>query len=131
MINVNYFHKEYYKLTHLTERKRKAKERMQYDSTIITNLEIKPINQSDSFKLFYVPTNRTIDIIADISKLDVKLDSLYNKLPEIAQNNFFIDMLSSELQSTNELKVSEVLKKNLYELQENCLIRKRLKSKIY
>jgi Fic family protein len=104
VINVNYFHKEYYKLTHLTERKRKAKERMQYDSTIITNLEIKPINQSDSFKLFYVPTNRTIDIIADISKLDVKLDSLYNKLPEIAQNNFFIDMLSSELQSTNELE---------------------------
>jgi len=101
---VNYFHKEYYNLKDLEERKRKAKERMYYDSTIITNLEIKPINQSDSFKLFYVPTNETIDLIADISNLDVKLDNLYNKLPEIAQNNFFIDMLSSELHSTNELE---------------------------
>ncbi len=101
---MNYFHKEYYNLKDLEERKRKAKERMYYDSTIITNLEIKPINQSDSFKLFYVPTNETIDLIADISNLDVKLDNLYNKLPEIAQNNFFIDMLSSELHSTNELE---------------------------
>ncbi|MDD4088509.1 MAG: Fic family protein [Tissierellia bacterium] len=101
---MNYFHKEYYNLKDLTERKRKAKERMNYDSAIITNLEIKPINQSDSFKLFYVPTNDTIDLIADISSLDVKLDNLYNKLPEVAQNNFFIDMLSSELHSTNELE---------------------------
>lgn len=101
---MNYFHKEYYNLKSLEERKRKAKERMNYDSSIITNLEIKPINQSDSFKLFYVPTNETIDLIADISNNDVKLENLYNKLPVVAQRNFYIGMLSSELQSTNELE---------------------------
>ena len=101
---MNYFHKEYYNLKDLTERKKKAKERMNYDSTIVTNLEIKPINQSDSFKLFYVPTNNTIDLIAHISNLDVKLENLYNQLPKIAQNNFFFDMLGSELYSTNELE---------------------------
>lgn len=101
---MNYLHKEYYNLKNLEERKQKAKDRMNYDCSIITNLEIKPINQSESFKLFYVPTNDTIDLISDISSLDVKLENLYNKLPEIAQRNFFVGMLSSELHSTNELE---------------------------
>lgn len=101
---MNYFHKEYYNLRDLTERKNKAKERMNYDSSIITNLEIKPINQSDNFKLYYVPTNDTMDLISNISKLDVKLENLYNNLPRVAKDKFFVDMLATELHSTNELE---------------------------
>ena len=99
-----YFHKEYYNLKTLKDRKTKSKERMNYDSTIKTNLEIKPINQPDKFILYYVPTNTTIELISEISRLDVVLENLYEDLPGLAQRNFFVDMLSMELQSTNELE---------------------------
>ncbi len=99
-----YYHKEYYNLKTLKDRKTKSKERMNYDSTIKTNLEIKPINQPDKFILYYVPTNTTIELISEISRLDVVLENLYEDLPGLAQRNFFVDMLSMELQSTNELE---------------------------
>ena len=99
-----YFHKEYYNLGDLKERQKKALERMNYDSSVKLDLEIKPINQPNSFKLYYVPTKDTIELVAKIYKLDVVLEKAYDKLPRIAQDNFFIDMLSTELQSTNELE---------------------------
>ena len=46
-----YFHKQYYNIKSLSERKEKAKERMNYDSAIKTNLDIKPIDQPDKFEL--------------------------------------------------------------------------------
>ena len=99
-----YFHKEYYNIKSLKDRKEKAKERMNYDSTIKTNLEIKPIDQPDKFELYYVPTNDTIELISEISRIDIMLGNIYEDLPGLAQRNFFIDMLSQELQSTNELE---------------------------
>lgn len=99
-----YFHKEYYNIKSLKDRKEKAKERMNYDSTIKTNLEIKPIDQPDKFELYYVPTNATIELISEISRIDIMLGNIYEDLPGLAQRNFFIDMLSQELQSTNELE---------------------------
>lgn len=99
-----YFHKQYYNIKSLSERKEKAKERMNYDSAIKTNLDIKPIDQPDKFELYYVPTNSTIELISEISKIDIVLENIYDNLPGLAQRNFFIDMLSQELQSTNELE---------------------------
>lgn len=99
-----YFHKEYYNIKSLQDRKVKAQERKNYDSTIKTNLEIKPIDQPDKFELYYVPTNSTIELISEISRIDIMLENIYDNLPELAQKNFFIGMLSQELQSTNELE---------------------------
>jgi len=101
---MRYFHKEYFNLKDLKDRRAKAKERMYYDSTIRTILKIKPINQPDEFYLYYVPTNSTIKLIAEISRLDIVLENIYEQLPGLAQRNFFTDMLSIELQSTNELE---------------------------
>lgn len=99
-----YIHKEYYNIKSLKERSQKAKERMNYDSTIKTYLNIKPIDQPDQFELYYVPTNSTIELISEISKTDIMLEHIYNGLPGLAQRNFFVDMISQELQSTNELE---------------------------
>ena len=99
-----YFHKEYYNLKTLDDRKNRSWERMNYDSTVKTNLEIKPIDQPETFKLYYVPTNDTIELISEISKLDILLENAYNDLPGLAQKMFFVDMLSLELQSSNELE---------------------------
>ncbi|TJX14976.1 Fic family protein [Tissierella creatinini] len=101
---MKYFHKEYFNLGDFESRQKKAKERMNYDSTIVTDLEIKPINQPEIYRMFYVPTNETIELIANISRLDVILAKMYEQLPEVAQNNFFINMLASELHSSNELE---------------------------
>jgi hypothetical protein len=99
-----YFHKEYYNLKTLNDRKNRSRERMNYDSTIKTNLEVKPINQPETFTLYYVPTNDTIELISEISRLDILLENSYNDLPGLAQKMFFVDMLSMELQSSNELE---------------------------
>ena len=99
-----YLHKEYYNIKSLKKRKEKSKERISYDSTVRTNLDIKPINQPEEFKLYYVPTNSTIELISQISKIDTMLENMYESLPGLAQLNFFIDMISQELQSTNELE---------------------------
>lgn len=101
---MEYLHKEYYNLKDISERKTKSKTRLSYDSTIATNLEIQPINQPEKFKLYYVPTNNTIELISKVTEIDVRLDNIYNQLPQIAKRNFFVEMLSSELQSTNELE---------------------------
>ena len=47
-----YFHKLYYNIRSLKERKEKARERMNYDSTFKTNLEIQPMDQADKFELY-------------------------------------------------------------------------------
>ena len=101
---MNYIHKEYYNIKDLKERKEKAKERMNYDSTIRTHLNIKPIDQPEEFELYYVPTNSTIELVSKISKLDIMLENIYDGLPGLAQRNFFVAMLSQELQSSNELE---------------------------
>lgn len=45
-----------------------------------------------------------IELISNISKDDIILIQLYENLPHIAQKKFLIDMLSSELHSTNLLE---------------------------
>lgn len=101
---MHYLYKEYYNLKTYEERKSKANERRSYDSTINFNLDIKPINQPEKFNLYYVPTSSTMSLVANISSLDKELEATYNELPLLAQNHFFIDMLSRELFSTNELE---------------------------
>lgn len=101
---MRYLHKEYYNFKNFSSKKNKAKERINYDSTINTKLKIKPMDQPDEFYIYYVPTNTTIELVAEISRLDLILEYIYEELPGLAQRNFFVDMLSMELQSTNELE---------------------------
>ena len=72
-----YFHKLYYNIKGLKERRAKAQERMSYHSTIRTNLDIQPMDQPNKFKLYYVPTNHTIELISEISKKDISLENIY------------------------------------------------------
>lgn len=124
-----YFHKEYYNIKSLKDRKEKAKQRMNYDSTIKTNLDIKPIDQPDKLQIYYVPTNTTIQLISRISKLDISLENTYGNLPNWAQKNFYIDMIGEELQSTNELEgvpssKEEIVRTTRKTLSDNDNVRK-------
>lgn len=127
---MKYFHKEYYSIGDFESRIKKAKERMSYDSSVITNLEIKPIDQPKTYRLFYVPTNNTIELVSKISKFDVILENTYNQLPVLAQNNFFINMLSAELHSTNELEGVKSSKEEIVKTTRILLSDERKTNKI-
>ncbi len=101
---MEYMNKIFYNLGSNKDRKLKMDSRLSYDSTIKTNLTIKPINQSKTFSLYYIPTIETMNLICSISKIDMEIQYLYSKLPDIAKHNFLIDIISSELQSTNEIE---------------------------
>lgn len=102
--NVQYMNKVFYNLKGLADREAKLVQRLNYDSLVIPGLEIKPLNQNKIFQAYYIPTMKTIDLISSISKDDVVLMQLYDKLPKLAQHKFLIDMLTSELHSTNLLE---------------------------
>ena len=101
---MQYMNKLFYNLGSIKNREAKLKERLNYDSIVLPGLQIKPINQSKIYDLYYIPTMKTIDLISSISKNDIILMQLYDNLPKLAQKNFLIDMLSSELHSTNLLE---------------------------
>ena len=101
---MQYMNKIFYNLKSPSNREDKLKERLNYDSIILPKLEVKPLNQNKVYNLFYIPTMKTIDLISNISKDDVILMQLYNNLPKVAQDKFVIDMLTSELHSTNLLE---------------------------
>lgn len=101
---MQYMNKVFYNLKSASNREDKLKERLNYDSVILPGLEVKPLNQNKIYNLFYIPTMKTIDLISKISKDDVILMQLYNNLPKVAQDKFVIDMLTSELHSTNLLE---------------------------
>lgn len=109
---MQYMNKIFYNISP-EERQAKLKDRHSYDSALVTDLEIKPINQSQAFPLYYIPTMKTLDLVGQIAKNDMILDRLYYQLPTIAQRNFLIDLLSDELYSTNIIEGIESSKEEL------------------
>lgn len=101
---MQYMNKLFYNLGSISSREAKLKERLNYDSVMLPNLEIKPIDQSKIYELYYIPTMKTMELISNISKDDIILIQLYDNLPNMAQKRFLIDMISSELHSTNLLE---------------------------
>lgn len=101
---MDYMNKLYYNLRGQTAREKKLDERLAYDTSIFPGLKIKPINQSKVYDLYYIPSMKTIELISTISKDDIILLQLYDRLASLAQDKFIVDTLSSELHSTNLLE---------------------------
>lgn len=121
---MRYMNKLFYNLGDISKREDKLRERINYDSVVSTGLQIKPINQSKEYDLYYIPTMKTMELISSISKDDVILMQLYNELPGIAQKKFLIDMLSSELHDTNLLEGVESNKEELVFTAKQMLAQK-------
>lgn len=97
---MKYMHKKYHNLSDRNE----FQNIKDFESTINTKLIIKPLKQNKSFELYYVPTAMTISLIEKIYSINNKLDLISNQLPYIAHQSTLIDMLSSEINSTNEIE---------------------------
>ncbi|WLR44407.1 Fic family protein (plasmid) [Bacillus carboniphilus] len=78
--------------------------RLNSDTTCKLPFSIKPIKQSKTFPLYYIPTNKIIDKLNEIYKQDFLLNSLNESLPIFAQKDFIFDCLMEELYHTNDLE---------------------------
>lgn len=99
-----YMNKLFYNLGSMEQRLEKVEERKNYDSTLQIGLKIKPEKQKNKYDLYYVPTLETMNIIRKINLEDKRIVELYEKLPDIAKESFYIDIVSSEIQNTNNIE---------------------------
>lgn len=79
-------------------------ERLNSEQTVKLPFHIKPINQPDTFNLYYIPTQKMIQLVTKVYKYDNQIDHLSNKLPRIAKENLIFELLVDELQHTNDLE---------------------------
>src|SRR5690625_1663784 len=82
----------------------KYKERMNMDSTIKFNLEIKQMKQPNLVNLYYDHTNKMIAKVAHIYKISGELNKIFSKLPSVAKYQFITECLIEELYHTNDLE---------------------------
>ena len=99
-----YMNKLFYNLSSMEQRLEKVEERKNYDSTLQIGLKIKPEKQKNKYDLYYVLTLETMNIIRKINLEDKRIAELYEKLPDIAKESFYIDIVSSEIQNTNNIE---------------------------
>ena len=111
--SMQYMNKVFYNMGP-QEREAKRQGRISYDSALLPNLKIMPMNQARAFSLYYIPTMRTLDLIGHISRSDIVLDEFYKKLPAVAQKNFFVDSFLHLLHSGQESLIDSLqIKANL------------------
>lgn len=108
--------------------------RITFESVNHVNLAIKPIDQSNEFYLYYVPTNELINKTAEIYRLSGELNEISGKLPPVASRQFIIECIIEELFNTNELEgvksTRGEIAKSVREVQLNKQSKKRFKSMI-
>lgn len=80
------------------------KSRFDFEETLKTKLYIKPYGHEKIYQLYYVYNRETARFIDRIRQNDTILNDLQSKLPVVAQRAFLVEIISAELQSTNELE---------------------------
>ena len=91
------------------------KNRLNFEETLRTKLYITPYGQGESYELYYVYNRDTAKYIDRIRQNDTILNELQSCLPVVAQKAFLIELISGELQSTNELEGVQSVKDEIAE----------------
>jgi Fic family protein len=108
--------------------------RFYFDSAKHLGLHIKPMNQSQTYELYYVPTNEMLKIISNIQWRAARLQETYKALPPVARNQFINECLVEELFNTNELEgirsSREEIARSTKEVKLNKISNKRFESMI-
>ncbi|MEK3884300.1 Fic family protein [Paenibacillus sp. PL2-23] len=96
-----------YKIFHessASEFNRVYEERFNFYSTMRLGLHIKPMDQTNFYELYYVPTNRMLKMITELYSISMDFETTFKTLPNVAQKQFIIECISEELYNTNELE---------------------------
>lgn len=117
-------HKIFHQVSN-TDFKEEYKKRLSFDSTIVLDLEIKPINQSETFKLYYTPTHNMMSSIEKIYEYDKELEKIFQSLPDVAKKQFIIESVAEELYSTNDLEGIRSSKAEMVESTRDAFLHKK------
>lgn len=78
--------------------------RINFPTTVKINLLIKPMNNPKQFDLYYLPTEKIINLVSTIHANDTLISKYISELPTIAQHKFLLENIADELQNTNEIE---------------------------
>ena len=79
--------KELYKVFHesnINDFELELSKRQSFPTTSKLKLTIKPIHQPNRYDLYYIPTNKMLDLVSEIYKYSRKIINSYDLLPNIA-----------------------------------------------
>ncbi|MCK6076000.1 Fic family protein [Paenibacillus silvae] len=117
-----------------SELKEVYQQRFNYDSTVQLGLHIKPMSQPNKYELYYVPTNQLLNLINDIHFISNEFQKTFEKIPQVAQNQFINECLVEELFNTNDLEgirsSREEIARSTREIQLKVNTKKRFESMI-
>lgn len=125
---MKYLYKLFYQYDN-TAFKEMYEHRLSSDSLVRMNLSIKPIDQPNTFELYYLPTNHIIEFVATIYSLSGELNFILSKLPPIAKHQFIMECLTEELLNTNELEGVKSSRAEIAESVKNVQLNKRNKKR--
>lgn len=126
-----------YKIFHEKDRTQfdeEYKNRINFPSTKLLNLKIKPQDQPNEYELYYVPTNEILSLVSGIHVIARELKRNYDVLPPIAKEQFILECLVEELYNTNDLEgvksTREEIARSAREVKLNKRSNRRFKSMI-
>lgn len=110
---MDYLYKIYYnkKANHEIE----YTSRYNFTATLKTGLYISPLKSSENYELYFVFNKKTSCLIEQIRKYDDELKVLESSLPGMAKKTFLVEIIASELHSSNNLEGIETNKSELIE----------------
>ena len=117
---MRYLNKLYYEDKNLYENTYAS--RFEFEETLRSGLFIKPYKHPNIYELYYVYNKDTANWIDQIRKNDNILREMEKDLPGVAKNSFLVDIISSELKSTNDLEGIESSKEELVETTRSRLL---------
>ena len=124
---MEYLYKFYYqndRQMYLEEKKRRS----EHPTTVHLNFNITPYDMKESFQVYFIPTMKMLKNIEKIYEMDNKLRGIFNALPPVAKASYQIDMVISELLSTNKIEGIKSSRNEIAESTRSVIDRKTNKS---
>lgn len=120
---MEYLYKIYYKDKNFYEET--YKNRINFEESLRTGLFIKYLKEQGENQLYFVYNMKTYNLIDRVMQNDYKLEKLNESLPGLAERAFILDLISSELKSTNDLEGIESDKDEIIETTKNIINEKK------
>lgn len=120
---MEYLYKIYYKDKNFYEET--YRNRINFEESLRTGLFIKSLKEQEENQLYFVYNMKTSNLIDRVMQNDYKLEKLNESLPGLAERAFILDLISSELKSTNDLEGIESDKDEIIETTKNIIDEKK------
>lgn len=104
-------------------------DRFNSDSAIHLGIHIKPMDQPNTYELYYVPTNKMLSMVSELYKISWEFNNTFSNLPKVAQKQFIIECISEELYNTNELEGIRSSREEIVRSTKDVIFNKKSKKR--